>query len=122
MKIHTNFNCLAILALAITGIVPSVDAATVYQNTTNPFGGGFLFNGATVAGQDLAANIDIDELTLAPPSSGESITSLSVIGTNFNTVAVDARPTLYLWAADGAGGLPSTLLGVFALPLTTFAV
>jgi hypothetical protein len=93
----------------------------VYQNTTNPTGGGFAFEGALLTGSNLAANVDLNELTLAAGSAGDRITSLSFLSFNGNTMAVAARPTMYLWAANGAGGDPGTLLGSFALPLETLA-
>jgi hypothetical protein len=96
-------------------------AAIVYQNTTNPTGGSFAFNGATLTGSNLAANVDLNELTLAAGTAGEHITSLSFLAASFSTSSVEARPTMYVWAANGAGGNPGTLLGSFALPLETFA-
>lgn len=112
---------LNLLALAIVGIVSRAEASTiVYQNTTTQVGA-FEFNGAATVGSDLAANIDINELTLAAGSAGESIASLSFIAGNFNTGAVLARPTIYIWAANGAGGNPGTLLGSFVLPDQTLA-
>jgi hypothetical protein len=93
----------------------------VYQNTANPTGGSFGFNGAVLTGSNLAANVDLNELTLAAGSAGDRITSLSFLASNFNTTAVAARPTMYVWAANGAGGDPGTLLGSFALPLETLA-
>jgi hypothetical protein len=105
-------------ALLLTSVAR---AQVVYQNTANQIGTGFVFNGAVLTGSNLAANVDLNELTLAAGSAGERITSLSFLSFNFNTTAVAARPTMYLWAANGAGGDPGTLLGSFALPLETFA-
>ena len=115
-----GFKGLSPLALIAVGIVSNANADVVYQNTTNPTGSGFLFEGAATVGGNLAANIDINDLILAPGSAGEAISSLSFLAFNFNTVAVQARPTMYIWAADGAGGTPGTLLGDFVLPVTTF--
>jgi hypothetical protein len=101
--------------------VASAQGTIVYQNTTTQVGA-FLFNGAATIGTDLAANIDINELTLASGSAGASITSLSFIAFNFNAAAVVARPVIYIWATDGAGGNPGTLLGKFVLADQTLAV
>jgi hypothetical protein len=90
----------------------------VYKNTTNPTGGGIVFNGATQIGSDLAAYVDINKLTLAAGSAGLPITSLNFLAYNFNAETVEARPTMYVWAGNGAGA-PGTLLGDFALPITT---
>jgi PEP-CTERM motif len=106
---------------AIVIALGDAGAATVYQNTTNSAGGSFSFNGSTLIGSNLAANVDLNELTLTAGSAGKQITSFSFLAANFNTSPVVARPTIYVWAADGTGGDPGTLLGTFALPLDTFA-
>jgi hypothetical protein len=118
---HFQSKTLGLLALAIMGIGSRAAAATiVYQNTTTTVGA-FEFNGAATVGTDLAANIDINLLTLAAGSAGESITSLNFIADNFNAGAIEARPTIYVWAPNGAGGNPGTLLGDFVLPNQTLA-
>lgn len=95
-------------------------AEDAYQDTTNPSGGGILFEGAKKIGSNLAANIDINKLTLASGSAGYQITSLNFLAHNFGASRVKARPTLYVWATNGAGGGPGTLLGEFRLPITQF--
>ena len=111
----------ALVTLAIAGAISCAHASPiVYQNTTTQVGA-FEFNGATTIGSDLAANIDLNQLTLASGSAGDSITSLSFLADNFNSVSVLARPTIYVWAANGAGGNPGTLLGTFALSNQTLA-
>jgi hypothetical protein len=118
---HFGCKTLSLLSLAILGTVSHAEGASiVYQNTTTPIGA-FEFNGAAVVRGGLAANIDLNELTLSAGSAGEAITSLSFIADNFNTGTVSARPTMYVWAADGSGGDPGTLLGTFVLPLESFA-
>ena len=120
MKKHLRFRRLGLLALAVAAIATRAQASTiVYQNTTNLTGTEFVFNGAATVGSDLAANIDINELTLSAGSAGKFITSLSFLAANANAGAVEARPTVYIWAADGAGGIPGTLLGDLALPIAT---
>jgi hypothetical protein len=120
MQKHVRFRRLGLLAVAVTGIATRAQAsAIVYQNTTNLTGTEFVFNGAATVGSDLAANIDINELALSPGSAGQFITSLSFLAANANAGAVEARPTIYIWAADGAGGIPGALLGDFALPIAT---
>src|ERR1035438_8188970 len=93
----------------------------IFQNTANPTGTGFSFNGAMTVGNNLIANVDINKLTFASGSSGKLISQLTLLAYSYNTVAVEAQPTLYLWATDGASGNPGTLLGSFVLPLTSFA-
>ena len=95
-------------------------ADVVYKNTNHPTGVEWLFNGARRIGSNLAANIDINELTLAPGSAGMQITTLNFLAYNSGTATVEARPTIYIWAADGTGGKPDTLLGDFVLPIETF--
>jgi hypothetical protein len=73
-------------------------ASIVYQDTTTQVG---VFNGAATIGSNLAANIDINLLTLATGSAGDSITSLSFLADNFNSVSVQAKSTIYVWAANG---------------------
>jgi uncharacterized protein (TIGR03437 family) len=104
------------------GVTPetSAPATLVYQNTANPTGSGFAFNGHATLGSNLAANVDMNMLTLAAGSAGQSISALSVLAYNFNSVAVEGRPTMYIWAADD-GGNPTSLLGSFVLPITSFA-
>jgi hypothetical protein len=114
---HIGSKALSVLTLATMGIASSAAAgigSVVYQNTTTQVGS-FLFEGAAAVGTNLAANIDINQLTLAAGSAGLSITSLSFLAANFNAGAVEARPTIYIWAANGAGGNPGTLLGEFVL-------
>jgi hypothetical protein len=65
-----GFKGLSSLALIAVGIVSNANADIVYQNTTNPTGSAFLFEGAATVGGNLAANIEINELTLAPGSAG----------------------------------------------------
>src|SRR5580658_5097745 len=118
---HLGSRTPGLLVLAVVGIATRAEAGTIaYQNTTTAVGA-FEFNGATTVGSNLAGNVDINELTLAAGSAGDSITSLSFIVDNFNNGAVEARPTMYIWAADGAGGGPGTLLGDFVLPDETLA-
>jgi uncharacterized protein (TIGR03437 family) len=104
------------------GVTPDTSApgTVVYQNTANPTGAGFTFSGHATLGSNLAANVDINMLTLAAGSAGQSISALSFLAYNSNSVAVEARPTMYIWAA-GDGGTPTTLLGSFVLPLTSLA-
>jgi hypothetical protein len=116
-------NALALSAAAIALLTaPVASAGVVYDNTTTLAGIVFAFDGATLTGTNLATNVDVNELTLAAGSAGEQITSLSFIAFNRNRVAVETRPTMYVWAANGAGGDPGTLLGSFALPLETFSL
>lgn len=96
-------------------------AATVYQNTTTSTGFVTLFNGAASVGGDLATNIDLNHLTLASGSAGMDITSLSFIDFNNNNVSVSARPVFYIYADNGSGGLPGTLLATYDLPLQTLS-
>jgi hypothetical protein len=118
---HFRFKALSVLALATMGIVSSAEAdVNVYQNTTTEVSV-WVFNGANTIGNGLAANIDINELTLAAGSAGESITFFTFIANNGNATAVVARPLFYFWAADGANGNPGTLLAAFALSNQTFA-
>jgi hypothetical protein len=112
---------LAALALLFGGVGQAGAGTIVYQNTTNSLGGGFVFNGSTPVGSNLVANVDVNELTLQSGSAGMQITSLTLLAANFNTSAVQARPTMYIWAADGPGGAPGTLLGDFVLPTETFS-
>jgi hypothetical protein len=117
-----RFNSIVSLAVAVVGIATRAQAATiVYQNITNPTGTEFVFNGAATVGSDLMANVDINELTLAAGSAGQSITSIGFLAANANADTVEAQPTIYIWAADGAGGIPGALLGDFTLPMATLA-
>jgi hypothetical protein len=118
---HLRSKTLISLTLVVVGVVSRAEASTiVYQNTTTAVGA-FEFNGATLVGSDLAANIDINQLTLAAGTAGDSITSFSFTAENFSRGAVEARPTIYIWAADGAGGDPGTLLETLVLPDQTLA-
>lgn len=115
---NVSFALCAVLAMGLGGFESR--AGVVYQNTTNPIGVDWHFNGTQQVGSNLAANIDINELTLAPGSSGMQITSLSFLAYNSGTNTVMARPTMYIWEANGAEGKPGTLLGDFVLPIATF--
>jgi hypothetical protein len=73
MKKHARSRRIGLVAVAVAAIATAAQASTiVYQNTTNPTGNEFVFNGAATVGSDLAANIDINELTLSPGSAGQS--------------------------------------------------
>jgi hypothetical protein len=114
---HIFSRTLCTAVIAVFGASCEANADTVvYQNTTTAVSA-FVFNGAATVGSDLAANVDINELILAPGYGGSTVTSISFQADNFNSTAVQARPVMYVWAANGAGGTPGTLLGTFALPL-----
>jgi uncharacterized protein (TIGR03437 family) len=110
----------SVLILLPLALLAQAPATLVYQNTANPTGTGYSFNGHTVLGSNLAANIDLNLLTLAAGSAGQSISALNFRAYNFDSASAEARPTFYIWAADDLGN-PSTLLGSFVLPLTSFA-
>ena len=92
----------------------------MYQNTTTQVGA-FEFEGAVTSGNNTAANVDLSLLGLAPGAAGEQIGSLSVLGYNFSPDTVQADPTIYVWADNGTGGNPGTLLGEYSLGLQTMA-
>jgi len=104
---------------SVTGAA-TTGLTVIYENTTSPTGNGFSFNGAETVGSNLGANVDINKLTFASGSAGRVITQLSFQAYSYNTVTVQARPTMYIWAVDGPAGNPGTLLGDFVLPLTSF--
>jgi PEP-CTERM motif len=72
----------------------------------------FVFGNPTDVGGDTITNIAVNELTLAPGSAGDQITSLNFLLFAGNSVT-DVRFLAYIWAPDGPGGGPGTLLGEF---------
>ncbi len=110
---------LGVAALALFGRAARADVI-IFNNTTNGPVGGILFNGTAPVGGGMAANVDIDDITFSPGAAGAKVTSFSFVADNFNAGAVSARPTVYFWAANGAGGAPGTLLSSLVLPVKTF--
>src|SRR5580704_11955464 len=77
----------ALLPLALSTQVYRLEAqnaAVVYQNTMNPTGRGFGFNGAVAVGQSVATNIDVNQLNLAPSSAGAAVVALSFLAYSAN--------------------------------------
>ncbi len=108
-----------ILAAGLSGF--SCQASIIYMdvnlddspsNPTQPVTA-FLFGNPTNVGGDTMTNIVVNELTLAPGSAGDQITSLSFQLDSDNSIVNDVRFLMYVWAADGAAGGPDTLLGEF---------
>src|ERR1700722_2620677 len=74
----------------------------------------FLFGNPTDVSGDTITNILVNELTLAPGSAGDQITSLSfLLFDSDNSTVTDPRLLMYVWAPDGKSGNPGTLLGDF---------
>lgn len=111
----------AFAAIVLTGGLSR--AAILYQNVnldddplyiTQPVAG-FLFGNPTNVSGDTMTNIDVNEVTMAPGSAGDQVTSLSFLIYNGNSAIPNLRLLLYVWAADGTSGNPGTLLGQFIL-------
>lgn len=102
-------------------LAPSaVTPGSVYSNVTNFTGSGFS-NGGAAADPANAANtitrLLADDLTLI---RGDVIRGFQFSVANFNTVAVSARPRVRIYAADGAGGGPGTLLVAVSFAAISF--
>jgi hypothetical protein len=110
----------AILTLGLSG--PNCHASTLYEDVnpnvdptypTQPVTA-FVFGNPTDVSGDTITNIVVNELTLAPGSAGDQITSLSFLLFDANNGRVtDTRLLMYVWAPDGTSGNPGTLLGQF---------
>lgn len=112
------------------GIVGTILACTttiahagivIYDNTTTTAITNINFNGARTVSGNLIANMDADDIVVGLNFAGYSITDIAFLAFNSNTIAVTARPTFFIWAANGASGNPGTFLAQFVLPVTTFA-
>lgn len=91
------------------------EAVSVYDNTSAPSTAGVYLNGGAVAGiTDLVA----DDTT--PTASGVLDEFTFGVANTDPAAAFSARPRVRIWAADGAGGAPGTLLGGFTFNPITF--
>ncbi len=79
----------AILARGLSGLC--CHATVVYDNTTT-IDTGFAFLGTTDVNGDLTSNIDINEMTLAPGSTGDQITSLTFQATAATSLESSFQP------------------------------
>ncbi len=112
----------AVFAIVLTGGPSGLYASTLYQDVnpnvdptypTQPVTA-FLFGNPTDISGDTITNILVNELTLAPGSAGDQITSLSfLLFDSDNSTVTNPRLLMYVWAPDGTSGGPGTLLGQF---------
>jgi hypothetical protein len=108
--------CVALLAVVAMGWAAIESRAGVlYQNTTNPTGGSIVFGGTAQFRDLLSTNVDINELTLAPGSTGLTIDSISFRAYNFNPVAVEVSTLVSIWEGDGPGGGPGSNVQMFGI-------
>ncbi len=82
---------------------------------------------ASASGSNIISGTVADDITTAPGTGGDVVDSITFSVVNLNGVSVTFRPIVQIWAADGAGGLPGTLLSTFTmapvpLPATTGAL
>lgn len=113
----------AIVAIILLAGGLGCRADTLYQdvnpdfNLSNPTQAvsAFLFGDPTDVSGDTMTNILVNELTLAPGSAGDQITSLSFLLDSDNAQVTDTRLLMYVWAPDGTSGNPGTLLGQFII-------
>jgi hypothetical protein len=112
---------LIVIGLITVNLTNAHAGTIVYDNTTTAPISNISFNGATIVGANLIANMDADDIIVDASFAGHALTALTFLAFNPNTTAVTARPTFFLWAADGVGGNPGTFLEQYVLPVTTFA-
>lgn len=92
------------------------EAISVYDNTSAPQAAGVYLNGGAVAG---ITNLVADDTT--PTASGVLDEFSFGVANTDPSAAFSARPRIRIWAADGVGGAPGTLLGGFTFNPITFA-
>jgi hypothetical protein len=91
-------------------------ATVIYSNTSN-FSGDVTQNGsATELDTFDRTGIDADDIMPIAAGVGADVNSITYNIVNLNSTAVVFQPFLSIWAADGAGGGPGTLLYSQGLP------
>jgi hypothetical protein len=110
----------AVVAILLT---LGLNASTLYEDVndnvdptypTQPVAA-FLFGNATDISGDTITNILVNQLTLAPGSAGDQITSLTLQLYSDDSDVSGVRVLMYVWAPDGTAGNPGTLLGQFII-------
>jgi hypothetical protein len=99
----------------------TAEAAVIYSDVTTFSGFGFANGGAAVVGGNDITNVVADDINPTAGGVGSPITSITYSVANLNGSAVTFQPVLSIWAADGAGGQPGTLLTSLSLSATTQA-
>ncbi len=82
-----------------------------YANIDNFQGAGAGTVNATLVGTNTITTLVADDINTNAP--GGTVTEFTFSVVNFSDATVNARPVVRLYAADGAGGGPGTLFGVF---------
>ncbi len=112
---------LAGFALAALTAAPAAFAqtTTVYSDTANFTGRGFLNGGASGTGSTSLTNLVADDITPITGFAGSEVTTFSFSAANFNTTASTFSPLVEFYSADPVSGGPGTLLAAFQFnPLT----
>jgi hypothetical protein len=106
-----------LLCCAVAAFSPAsvrADFTSLYSNLTNFTGQGAPQGGATNLGGDTITAMLADDITAGPGLSGHTVDQMTFSVANFNSTAVTARAIVQIYAADGTGGGPGTLITAIA--------
>jgi len=109
----------AALGVGLTALSahPAAAQVNVYNNLTSAAGAstftGSYFRNAAGTTATTSTPIVADDITPIAGFAGLSVTSFTFTTINVNAAATTFSPTIYFYAADGTGGAPGTVLGVF---------
>src|SRR5579871_5430316 len=107
------------LAVALTALGRAPAQVVAYSNVTNFSGNGFANGGATAASP--ITNLVADDVTMVAGAGGQLVTEFTFSVGNFDTTTYfSARPRIRIYADDGTGGGPGTVVAALTFNPITF--
>ncbi|MFO0887615.1 MAG: hypothetical protein U0790_00565 [Isosphaeraceae bacterium] len=115
---------LCILGTAIGPVPARADYTPLFSNLSSSTFTGFGYtsgSGAATVGGSLSSVLIADDITAGPGLGGYGVNRIDFTVANLNSVAVSVGVNLRIFAGDGAGGGPGTLLAGLNFNPSTFA-